>query len=531
MKKTTIFSLLTGWGLLLGTSSCMNLDEDVYDKLPAEDFGQSKTEINALVGSVYTTLKCYWPSNFMYLSECGGSMAVVPTRYGGDWYDGGQYREIYMHTWTSQTSVVKDSWKKATMAIGTCNYTISIVENSTVLTDTEKAEMIAEIRGVRAFWTYTMLDYWGNIPLVTEYKGPGEKVLPATESRQNVFNWLLTEVAAIADQCPESGADTYGKFTKGAAYTLLAKLYLNADAWGVTTSENNYQKVVECCDKVMTLGYILEPDWKANFVVTNQNSKEAILASCFSSTDTGSDTNKKNELMNQTLHYKDKYSLGGTFSSWNGICAQPDYVKLFDPEDPRYTGSFLIGKQYDKTTGEIIITDHGYDLDHTVEVSMIPGTEYDGTTWGAVNQHDGARCLKWEYAPDLVSAMENDFHIFRLADVYLMKAEALLRGGGSVAEATRLVNLIRERAYGNAEHNYDTVDLDKIQLERRFELAWEGWSRQDDIRFGCFTKGMWASSNCARKTDDYLKLYPVSQDAWQTNPKVSQNPGYPAFSK
>lgn len=302
MKKKTIFSLLTGLGLLCAMPSCMNLDEDVYDKLPAEGFGKSKVEINALVGSVYITLKTYWPGNFMYLSECGGSMAIVPTRFGGDWYDGGQYREIYMHTWTAQTSVVKDSWKKATMAIGTCNYTLTIVENSTVLTDAEKAETIAEIRGVRAFWIYTMMDYWGNVPLLTEYKGPGEKVLPDTESRQNVFNWLLTEITAVAGQCPKAGADTYGKFTEGAAYTLLAKLYLNAEAWGVTTSENNYLKVVEYCDKVMSLGYILEPVWKNNFVVTNQNSKEAILASCFSSTD----TENKNELMNQTLHYKDK---------------------------------------------------------------------------------------------------------------------------------------------------------------------------------------------------------------------------------
>ena len=70
-----------------------------------------------------------------------------------------------------------------------------------------------------------------------------------------------------------------------------------------------------------------------------------------------------------------------------------------------------------------------------------------------------------------------------------MKAEALLRSGGSVAEATNLVNAIRERAYGNNTHNYSTITLKEVQLERRLELAWEGFSRQDDIRFGCFTKG------------------------------------------
>lgn len=123
----------------------------------------------------------------------------------------------------------------------------------------------------------------------------------------------------------------------------------------------------------------------------------------------------------------------------------------------------------------------------------------DGTKWGAVYQDQGARCQKWTYEKSLSTAMENDFHLFRLADIYLMKAEALLRSGGSVAEATNLVNAIRERAYGNNTHNYSTITLKEVQLERRLELAWEGFSRQDDIRFGCFTKGMWTESNCERK--------------------------------
>ena len=126
--------------------------------------------------------------------------------------------------------------------------------------------------------------------------------------------------------------------------------------------------------------------------------------------------------------------------------------------------------------------------------------------------------------------MENDFHIFRYADIYLMKAEALLRGAGSAGEATQLVNAIRERAYGNADHNYSTVGLDEVQLERRLEFAWEAMSRQDDIRFGCYNTGMWPESNCDRLTDDYLKLLPISQDAWQVNPNLTQNPGYPPFS-
>lgn len=525
MKKKNILSLfLAGAAMVFTMPSCMNLDETVYDELPADDFGKTDVEINALIGTVHNTLKKYWPGDFRTLSENGGSVAVTPTRRGGDWYDGGQYREIYTHTWTANTSAIKGAWSSASSAIGTCNATIEVLKNSEILSDADKTTKISEVRGVRAFWYYVMLDNWGNIPLVTDYN---DKELPTCKTRQEVFDWLLSEVKEISATCPEASSETYGQFTKGAANTLLAKMYLNADAWGVTTSGNNYQQVIENCDKVMaTEYYILEPVWKDNFSITNNKSREAIFACSFSS----SDTDDKNQMMNQTLHYKDYLAFGGSYSStWNGVCAQPEYVRLFSDDDPRKDATFLTGVMKDISTGEPILTGHGFVLDHTIDVTMLPGTEYDGTTWGAVNQHDGARCFKWEYAKDLVDAMENDFHIFRLADVYLMKAEALLRSGGSVSEATQLVNAIRERAYGDSSHNYESVDLDKVQLERRLELAWENTSRQDDIRFGCFEQGMWPASNCERATGEYLKLYPVSQDAWQSNPNLTQNPGYPAF--
>ncbi len=531
MKRKSIFSLAIGILFFGGISSCMNLEETVYDQILAEDFGQTESEINALVGNVHNTTKRFW-SNYRNMSECSGSMAVIPTRYGGDWYDGGQYREMYMHTWTGNTSCIVNAWDAATESIGACNQAIYTLQNMEegVLTEAELTEKIADVRGIRAFWIYVMMDYWGNIPLLTEYS-PTDKVYPSCTDRQEVFDWLIEEVNEIKDICPASTSANYGTFTQGAAYTLLAKLYLNADAWGVTTSENNYSKVVEYCDNVMAMGYTLATTWKDNFSLTNENSTEAIFAATFTDADTGNDGNVRNQLHCNTLHYKDYLALGNTANDcWNGICAQPEYVRLFDEEDQRYEGTFLIGLMTDATTGEVIYTDHGYALDHTIDLTMIAGTEYDGTNWGAVNQHDGARCFKWEYASDLTSAMENDFHIFRLSDVYLMKAEALVRGGGSNAEATQLVNEIRERGYGDSSHNYASVTLENIQLERRLELAWECHSRQDDIRFGCYDEPMWPESNCTRASDDYLKLMPISQEAWQLNPNLTQNPGYSTFS-
>lgn len=520
MKKKSFIAFLLGASLLF-TPSCTNLDEDIYDKLPAQSFGNTEIEINALLGTVYNTFKTYFQSDYMALDDMGGSMSMKPTRKGGDWYDGGQYREIYMHDYTAQTACVRGGWGTASSNIGKCNATYQVIEASELLKDADKAIKLAEIRGIRAFWIYKMMDLWGNIPLVTDY---ADKELPTNKPRQEVYSWLLSEVKDIADKLPAREGN-YGKFTQGAAYSLLAVLYLNAEAWGVTCDGNAYQEVINACDKVLNMGYILEPDTRDNFAYANENSQEAILTAVYDEKDTSSG----NGLHFQTLHYKDNLVFNANFSPWNGMCAQPDYAKLYADDDPRYDLFFLHGKMIDPSTGEVIITAHEFELDHTIEVTILPGTERDGTPWGDVNQHDGVRTLKWPYSSSVTSAMGNDFHIFRLAEVYLMKAEAILRNGGSGAEAAKYVNAIRQRAWGDSSHNYATVTLADVQLERRLEFAWELKSRQDDIRFGCFETGMWSSSNCPRKTGEHLKLYPVSFTAWQTNPNLVQNPGYPAF--
>lgn len=521
MKKKSFIAFLLGASLLF-TPSCTNLDEDVYDKLPAQSFGNTEVEINALLGTVYNTMKTYFQGNYGALDDMAGSMSVKPTRKGGDWYDGGQYREMYMHDYTAQTSCIRGAWSTASSNIGKCNATYDVIEASELLSEADKTMKLAEIRGVRAFWIYKMMDYWGNIPLVTDYS---DKELPTCRPRQEVYSWLVSEVEAIANQLPAREGN-YGKFTQGAAYAMLAKLYLNAEAWGVTCEGNAWQKTIDACDKVLGMGYILEPYWPDNFSIDNGDSQEAIFAVVYDE----ADTSNRNGFHFNTLHYKDNLVFGANFSAWNGAAAQPDYAKLFTEDDPRFDWSFMHGISYDKATGEEIITAHGFVLDHTIEMTTLPGTERDGTPWGDVNQHDGVRALKWPYTTSLTNAMGNDFHVWRLADIYLMKAEAILRNGGSAADAAKLVNEVRSRAFGDTDHNYATVTLADVQLERRLEFAWELHSRQDDIRFGCYDTGMWSSSNCPRKTGDHLKLFPVSFTAWQTNPNLVQNPGYPAFN-
>ena len=513
MKKSIITKWLLG-AAILAAPACTNLDENVYDTIPSSEFGKTQAQINSIIAPIYSELKGVFPGDFFCLIEEASDMAITPTRIGGDWWDGGYHMEMKRRNWTYMNSLNKNGWNECMDGIATCNMVNYMVSQNEAMDEAQKTQTIAEIRGVRAYWVYMLVDNWGNAPLVTDF---GSTELPKMKSRAELFQFVVDELNEIKDQLPTNSDATYGKFTQGAAYTLLAKMYLNAEEWIGTAK---WDETITACDKVMSMSYALEGDWKVNFQVNNEISGEAIFSVPFSKTVGG------NHLHNRTLHYKDPIALGFTKGTWNGISANPDYVKEFDTEDPRYEGSFLIGEMIDPATGQVIITDHTRPLIHTIDINMMNVDKYDGI-WGEVQQEEGARCNKWTYEAGMNNTdMENDFHIFRLADIYLMKAEAIVRKGGDNAEATRLVNAIRERAYQDSNHNYASVDLEKIYSERRFEFAWELFSRQDMIRFGKFNNPGFL---LPETTPDYKKLFPVPYAAWQANNGLVQNPGYPAF--
>lgn len=500
--------------LLAVMFTCTNLDEKVYDTIPADQFLKTNAEINSVMAPVYQSLRGFFPSGFFLLSEESGDMAVTPTRKGGDWWDGGVHMEFKLHTMQARNSLIAESWNAATTGITTCNQVYATIEKAN-MDDASRKRALAELRGVRAFWYYVLVDFFGNAPLVSDYSSTE---LPEISSRETIYNFIVKELTEIvSDLRDDVTSESYGKFTQGAAYTLLAKMYLNAEVW---TGKANWQGVIDACDKVMAFSYFIEPNWKTSFEVNNDLSNEIIFAIAFGKADGG------NHLHKRTLHYLDPIALGLNVGTWNGVSAQPDYVKQFDDADQRKAGSFLTGPMVDPATGEVLITAHDRPLIHTVDFETIAGTIRQGE-WGEVNQEEGARCNKWVFEKGLANTdQENDFAIFRLADVYLMKAEALLRLNKDNAEATRLINVIRERGFGNAGHNYQSATLDNLYMERRFEMAWEAYNRQDMIRFGTFLDpGFWRPT----KSADYLLLFPIPETAYQTNNKLKQNPGYTPF--
>ena len=506
MKKFLAYIAL--FILMVFTSiSCTDLDEVVYTQLPMDNYGKTTEEVNSLMAPIFTGLRNV--ANNERLIECLSDMAVTPTRKGGDWWDGGQYKENRMGTWTPQTSNIRGWYNNCFSNITTCNQILYMIEQSDAITD--KDPFTSQVRAARAFWYYQLVDFYGNVPIVSDFTDLSK---PATKTRKEVYEFVLSELNAIKDIIrADVTAANYGKFTKGAVYTLLAKMYLNAMVWNPAGGPK-WQECIDACNVVLGLPYSLEANWKNNFVTNNENSKETILAAVHSTTAGFS-------LVAWTLHYLDPIALGLSRNVSNGMSAMPDYVKAFDPDDKRYEGSFLIGPMINPATGNVLITAHGRPLIHTVDITIKYNIDADG--WGQVEQEDGARCNKWEFKKGLSTNLENDYQIFRFADIYLMKAEALVRKGENNEEATRLVNEIRKRVFTDPAKLKTSVTLEDIYMERRFEFAWEALTRQDQIRFGTYLDPIpgWRGALPSTRL-----LMPIPQTARDANPNLQQNPGY-----
>ena len=174
-----------------------------------------------------------------------------------------------------------------------------------------------------------LLDYYGNVPIVNDFN---DKELPSTKSRADVYKFVMDELNAIKDKVrADVSSASYGKITKGVVYTMLAKLYLNAQVWNPAGGAK-WQECIAACNEVMNLPYLIEPTWKNSFIVKNQNSQEIIFPVVFSTSDGG------NTIAQRTLHYLAAPSLGLKIGTWNGVCAMPDYVKAYDPADKRLAG-------------------------------------------------------------------------------------------------------------------------------------------------------------------------------------------------
>jgi len=498
----------------LGFVACTDLTESPTSAIAPENFYRTEAEVIGGLASVYAQLRQVTEA-YYNVTEVSSDEYIVPTR-GTDWYDGGKWLELDRQTWgpDSQSSgELNGAWSALFGGVARANGALEAVEK---VNFPSKPAVQAELRTLRAFYYFLLQDLFGGVPIV-------EKtilVAPDGNTRAQVFSFIESELNAARPALPEKwSADMHGRMTKGAADAILASLYLNArvfsgtvTATGLTPGAAKWQEAVDASDRIISSGtYSLASNWQSNFTASNHQSPEIILPVKFlNATDLG-----LNFLM-RALHYN-QYSP----TPWNGFATIAETYLAFDPQDQRRQ-IFLEGQQVNLVTGAPINDNQGNPLVYTTDFPS-----RTGTAPGPDNTFDyaGVRIVKWPVdAARVQQNAGNDFAYFRLAEIYLIKAEAL-NELGRTAEALLLVNQIRARVFATPEPVPPTTQAgfrDVILRERLFELTAEGKRRQDLIRHGKFLLPWYNKL----QREPYRILMPIPQSQVEANPKLAQNPGY-----
>jgi hypothetical protein len=525
--------------LLTGMISCTKLDQHVYSVVANENFWKTPEQIAAGIAPAYQALQAL-PDGAVYnLNELTSDEMIAPTR-GGDWYDGGIWQQLWLHTWDPPADLVNNAWNDIYNGIGKINFILYQV-NSLSEKPADLDKVNADLKTLRAYFYFLAMDLFGNVPLVTDYKTDPNSV--TNSSRQDVFNFIETE---LKDNIPllSTAVDntTYGRVTKWFAFSMLAKLYLNAEVY---TGTPRWEDCMAACDSVIgSQNYQLESNYFDNFAVHNETSKENIFVIPCDNINIGSNSY---ELDN--LHYQSQATFQLTGGPYNGFCTVSAFYNLYDTNsvytvvgpntyrsflDAR-TGQYLIGQQfsvpypyppnkdvlYSSTDPSIMLQDEGTGLN----LSYYPNVRELSNAADSFRLA-GVRSIKYFPEAGTYGAQSNDVVIYRLADILLTKAEAEVRNA-TVTDALDLVNMIRERAYGNADHDWTMTDLtlDNILAERGRELAYEQFRRQDLIRFGKFGEAR-VPDKTADPADKHLNIFPIPEMQRSANPNLQQNPGY-----
>ena len=374
----------------------------------------------------------------------------------------------------------------------------------------------AEVRFLRAFNYWLMIDLFGNSTFVTEADGVAGP-LPQEGKRADITKYVVGELKAIdADLAPVKTIE-YGRVDQGAAWALLARIYLNDSVY---TGVAHYDSAVFYASKLINDGgYSLRPDYKKLFMADNDLQKdEFIFAVPIDGLHTQGYGNTTFFVHGPSGDEATK-DYGVTGGGWYGYRATSGLVNLFADK----TGA--TDKRAMFTTSK-----YGTDAD---QLAMADITNFD----------NGPHVIKYVNKRADSAAIHDptgyfadiDFPVFRLSEMYLIYAEATLRGGGgSTATAVNYINLIRARAYGGTttgQISAADLNLQFVLDERGRELFWEGHRRTDLVRYGQLTTGayLWPWKGgiaTGTSVDAKYNLFPIPVSVLSSNSNLTQNPGF-----
>ena len=506
MKKYIALALLATFTM----GSCTKLDVDVESQLTGDNFPKSEDAFLAATGTIYKKFTEKYGVDIWRMQELSTDEAIITARNGG-YYDQGRYISMHKHSWTPSDPSVQGAWEWGYSGISDCNRVLDLLEKA------EAGELrdlyTNEVRTMRALFYFYMMDMFGNIPITTFGTTEVAKQTPRAE----VFKFIekeLLEASEGLNAPPTVTQKFYGRPTKWMAYALLQKMYLNAAYY---TGTARYAESITYADKIMTgSGMSLMADYNQLFAINNGPNSETIFAAVYDA-----NYSPGNQFTRFSLHgtLRAKYNL--PFTPSNAMCTISEFYSTFNLKDDVRNATWLAGPQF-LADGKTAIKNGSAQLNFTPEIiltdqaTMDVGPELNGISMGV-------RSIKYFPDPNTNSTtrfQNNDVPVFRLGDVYLMKAEALLRSNGDAAIAVGLFNQIRKRA-GAAE--VTAITLDDILEERGRELAWEGWRRNDLIRFGKY-EGKWGFK--AGNEDINRRIFPIPATELVLNGNLNQNDGY-----
>ncbi|MBL7813884.1 MAG: RagB/SusD family nutrient uptake outer membrane protein [Saprospiraceae bacterium] len=559
MMKKVLYFVFTAITLLTTTNGCTDLKEQVLDEASVSGL-TDKQAAEGIIAPVYARLPdIFLHTNYFALQEISTDEAILPYRGGTDWGDNGIYIAMHQHTYQSTDPNIRNTWNFIMQGL---SRSVSAIQALPTNKDASATLFLAEARGMRAYYNMLLLDLFGLV-FVKEDLGEISKILRGNDA----VEYVKSELLAVEPNLDATVGP--GRLSKGACWALLARLYLNSAVWRdvyadkPTFKPEDMDKVVEYCDKVINSNqYQLSKDYFAIFNGDNHDNKELIFA-----VDQRFDLNGHNRMAYFSLS-GDQFPLPA-YPSANGTDGPgitPDFYRTWttaygavDPAkaDPRFykenlsiysngkdscvdaaafniNRGILRGQQYGLkrvngafvkcSDGKMLVTKLFHDTRNKPTLAVDFTEQIDFTVAGS-NYNTGYRVEKYEFSKKSQSGRnfgEADIVIVRLADIYLMRAEAKLRKSNDAAGALADVNTVRLARTQNTTVTptaLTSMTLDLLYRERGFEFYWEMVRRTDQIRFSKYEDAWTEKTN----TDKKKRIFPLPQTAIDG---ASNLPGY-----
>ncbi|WP_340112028.1 RagB/SusD family nutrient uptake outer membrane protein [Maribellus mangrovi] len=470
-------------------------------------------DISASDENFFTTMRALWN-----LQEITTDEAICA------WGDIG-IADLNTQTWSPSNPFLTALYQRLGLSITYANDFIALTKDDT---DPQVVQYNAEARFLRALAYYWFMDLFGNPPYTTEEDGVG-KFYPEQIQRAQLFDYVLSELKAIEEILPEAGNGTYPQADKGAVWMLLARTYLNAEVY---TGTAHWDDCKTYCNKVINSGaYALAEDYRQNFSADNDypTNPEMIFAWEQDGEHTqgyvGTTFIIESSSDATYIRAEDYHGLTSN-TNWNGNRARIDFMNILVDTLATYGGPIdMTDVEFSKAKDKRTFMKMKLSLD--IPSASSSGDYGIGVYKFTALNHDGSQPANYNAAYACT-----DFPIFRLADAYLMRAEANFNMGNT-NEAVSDINIIRERAYGNTDGNITANELTSqfILNERGREFYYEAQRRTDLIRFGQFTDGtynwQWKGGVFdGAATSNHLNLFPIPGDEVSANSNIQQNTGY-----